>query len=204
MANNEAGNAADLDAVADCCRILGALFYYPPEHAAVAPILALLREGEWPQAWQFGDAGELRRVGAEMAAALADADALPALAEEYQRLFVGPDHLDAPPWGSVYLEEEGTLFGDSTLALRDFLDAEGVALRTEQQEPEDHIGLLFWAAAWLAEAQRPAALRRLLDDHLSRWSDAYLDQFARTVLHPFYRALGHLARLTLDSLRTRA
>lgn len=202
MSQLEAGNVADLDAVAGCCRILGALFYYPPDHAAVAPIVALLREGRWPQAWPFGPPDELERVGADMATALAGPEAMKALLEEHQRLFIGPDHLDAPPWGSVYLEEEGTLFGDSTLALRHFLDAEGVALQTAQHEPEDHIGLLFWAAAWLAEAKRPVALRRLLDKHILCWSEAYLNQLAEAARHPFYRALERLAHLTLDSLQT--
>ena len=203
MSQLEAGNVADLDAVAGCCRILGALFYYPPDHSAATPIVAFLQEGHWPQAWPFGAPEELNRIGADMAETLAGPEAMKALSEEHQRLFIGPDHLDAPPWGSVYLDEEGTLFGDSTLALRHFLDAEGVTLRTEQHEPEDHIGLLFWAAAWLAEAGRPAALRHLLDEHLLCWSDAYLNQLGETARHPFYRALEQLARLTLDSLRTR-
>jgi len=200
MSANEAESVADLGAVADCCRILGALFYYPPNDPAVAPIAALLAEGLWAQSWPFGNRDELDRIGEEMAEAFAKADAMTALAEEHQRLFIGPDHLDAPPWGSVYLDEEGTLFGDSTLAVRHFLDAEGVTLHTEQHEPEDHIGLLFWAAAWLAEAGRPAALHLLIDEHIRPWSDAYLDKLGEAARHPFYRALERLARLTLNSL----
>lgn len=202
MSQLEAGNVADLDAVAGCCRILGALFYYPPDHAALAPIMALLQEGQWPPAWPFGASDELERIGADMATALSGPEAMETLREEHQRLFIGPDHLDAPPWGSVYLEEEGTLFGDSTLALRQFLEAEGVALQTEQHEPEDHIGLQFWAAAWLAEAKRPIALRYLLNEHILCWSNAYLAEFGGTARHPFYRALERLARLTLDALQS--
>lgn len=202
MSEIEAGKVADLDAVAGCCRILGALFYYPPDHAAVAPIVALLQDGHWPQAWPFGKPDELESIGTEMAAALAGPEAMKTLIEEHQRLFIGPDHLDAPPWGSVYLDEEGTLFGDSTLALRHFLDAEGVTLRTEQHEPEDHIGLLFWAAAWLAEAKRPVALRRLIDEHILPWSGSYLGKLGEAARHPFYRALERLASLTLDALQT--
>lgn len=203
MLESEAKSVASLDAVEECCRILGALFYYSPDHAAVTPILLLLQQERWPQAWPFGDADELRRIASDMAAALAGRNAMKALIEEHQRLFIGPDHLDAPPWGSVYLDKEGTLFGDSTLAFRHFLDTEGVTLRTEQHEPEDHIGLLLWAAAWLAGAKRPAALRRLLDEHLLCWSNTYLDQLGGAVRHPFYRALERLARLTLDSMQPR-
>lgn len=202
MSEIDAGNVADLDVVAGCCRILGALFYYPPDNAAVAPIVAILQEGQWPQSWPFGAPDELDRIGADMAAALARPDVMASLIEEHQRLFIGPDHLDAPPWGSVYLDEEGTLFGDSHLALRRFLDAEGVFLQTTQHEPEDHIGLLFWAAAWLAEARRPVALRRLLDEHILNWSEVYLTLFAKAARQPFYRALERLASLSLNSLQT--
>lgn len=202
MSEIEAGNIADLDAVAGCCRILGALFYYPPDNAAVAPILAILQEGHWPQSWPFGAPDELDRIGADMAASLKKPDMMESLIEEHQRLFIGPDHLDAPPWGSVYLDEEGTLFGDSNLALRRFLDAEGVFLQTMQREPEDHFGLLFWAAAWLAEAGRPVALRRLLDEHILNWSEAYLRLFAKAARQPFYQALERLASLSLNSLQT--
>jgi TorA maturation chaperone TorD len=97
MSQLEAGNVADLDAVAGCCRILGALFYYPPDHAAVAPIVTLLREGRWPQACP-SHPGRTGRVGADMVMALAGPEAMKALLEEHQRLFIGPDHLDAPPW----------------------------------------------------------------------------------------------------------
>ena len=34
---------------------------------------------------------------------------------EYRRLFVGPGHLPAPPWGSVYTDRECVIFGEATL-----------------------------------------------------------------------------------------
>ena len=42
---------------------------------------------------------------------------------EYRRLFVGPGHLPAPPWGSVYTDHECVIFGEATLALRAWMRA---------------------------------------------------------------------------------
>ncbi|STW79496.1 oxidoreductase component of anaerobic dehydrogenases, Functional role page for Chaperone protein TorD [Klebsiella michiganensis] len=71
------------------------------------------------------------------------------LADAWQRLFIGPWALPAPPWGSVWLDKESLLFGDSTLALREWMRANGVGLSEQRAEPEDHFGTLLLLAAWL-------------------------------------------------------
>jgi len=186
-----------LSAIAVCCRILGALFYLQPDDPVVQPILAFLDEGTLPQTWPFGSEEELTRVGRDMRRAKLADGGIKAMVEEYQYLFTGPDHLEAPPWGSVYRDEEGLLFGETTLEVRDFLASEGFVLNTVHNEPDDHIGLLFWAAAWFAEKQQPSALRKLLEDHILPWSDEYLKRFVAAANNPFYKNLGILARLTL-------
>lgn len=182
-------------------RALGALFYLPPDSPAVAPILLSLRERKLLEDWPFGAPEMLAPLGQDVAAALSGQDATSALVVEYQRLFLGPEHLEAPPWGSVYLEEEGSLFGETTLALRSFLEAQGVTLNTGIHEPDDHIGLLFWAAAWFAEQRRPQALRSLLDLHLLPWAANYLGRLGKSARHAFYKALARLAFVTLQGIR---
>ncbi|MBZ8140781.1 Tat proofreading chaperone DmsD [Rubrivivax gelatinosus] len=186
---------------AAAARVLGALFYRAPDDASVRPFIDLVARGELAGLWPAGEAAALDEIGATMRAALDAPGALLALKREHQRLFIGPDELPAPPWGSVYLEEEGTLFGETTEALQDFLAAEGVVLDSGQQEPEDHIGLLFWAAALLAEEGREAAVRTLLADHLLTWSDPYLQALAEATTDAFYRGLVALTRLTLAEAR---
>ena len=192
---------ATQEAVAVCCRILGALFYLPPNDPVMAPILTTLRDGSWLAAWPFGTPDELSELRRDFTAALSKDDAVAELAVEYQRLFIGPDALEAPPWGSVYLEEEGTLFGDTTLALRSFLEEQGVSLSTGMHEPDDHIGLLLWAAAWLAEHDRPAIILALFDDHLLPWSGRYLRQLEAAARHAFYRSVARLTGTTLAGMR---
>ena len=86
------------------------------------------------------------------------------LTEQYQNLFIGPNELLAPPWGSVYLDPECVIFGIQLLALRDFLKRHQIAFQAQQDEPEDHIGLMLMLAAYLAET-RPHLLVEFLSQH---------------------------------------
>lgn len=115
----------------------------------------------------------------------------------WQRLFIGPWALPAPPWGSVWLDKENVLFGDSTLALREWMRANGIGHATQGQEPEDHFGTLLLLAAWLCESAQEEAFSQLLAWHLLPWSGRFLEVFIAGAEHPFYHSLGQLAQATL-------
>ncbi len=84
------------------------------------------------------------------------------LQDARQRLLIGPHALPAPPWGSVWLDKESVLFGDSTLALRQWMRENSVVFSSGQNEPEDHFGALLLLAAWLAEQGNRVACDQLL------------------------------------------
>ncbi len=172
-------------------RVPGALFYFAPDSEQAAPLVAALTEGDWQQDWPL-PSGQLAPV-AEILCQPSD-EALP---DAWQRLFIGPWALPAPPWGSVWLDRESVLFGDSTLALRQWMRDNGIAFEMAQNEPEDHFGTLLLLAAWLAETGRDAERDQLLAWHLLPWSTRFLTLFVENAGHPFYRALGQLAQLTL-------
>ncbi|HBD6433788.1 Tat proofreading chaperone DmsD [Shigella flexneri] len=144
-------------------RVLGALFYYAPESAEAAPLVAVLTSDGWETQWPLPEASLAPLVTAFQT------QCEETHAQAWQRLFVGPWALPSPPWGSVWLDRESVLFGDSTLALRQ----------------------------WLAENGRQTECEELLAWHLFPWSTRFLDVFIEKAEHPFYRALGELARLTL-------
>ena len=170
-------------------RTLGALFSYAPNSAEIAPLVAAFQDGSWQQQWPFP-------VAAPLASGFA-ASAEETLPEAWQRLFIGPWALPAPPWGSVWLDKESVLFGDSTLALRQWMRENGIALEADGNEPEDHFGTVLLLAAWLCETEQDALFAQLLAWHLLPWSGRFLSVFVDHAAHPFYQALGQLAQATL-------
>jgi TorA maturation chaperone TorD len=74
-----------------------------------------------------------------------------ALLTEYTRLFIGPDTLPAPPYGSVHLEPGRQVLGETTEAVRQFYAEEELVVSDGVNEPPDHIALEFEFAAFLLE-----------------------------------------------------
>ncbi|SAP44802.1 oxidoreductase component of anaerobic dehydrogenases%2C Functional role page for Chaperone protein TorD [Klebsiella oxytoca] len=181
----------DRDAVALSARTLGALFSFAPDSEQAAPLVAALRDGSWRSQWPYA-------VTDGLAALFAREDDEP-LPEAWQRLFIGPWALPAPPWGSVWLDKESVLFGDSTLALREWMRVTGIALSEQRSEPEDHLLL----AAWLCESAQDEAFNQLLAWHLLPWSGRFLSVFVAEANQPFYQALGQLAQETLAQWQAR-
>jgi len=186
---------AERGRLAAAFRLLGALFYSAPDTPDLAPFLDIIRQGKLSDEWPFGNREELAGIQKQMAAGLDDG-----LLEARQRLFIGPDDFQAPAWGSVYLDREKVIFGDSTLELRWFLARNGMVMDTGLNEPEDHIGLLLWVASDFIAGARDDTLRELLEDHVLPWSGRYLELLLDHAGHPFYAALAQLAALTLNGL----
>lgn len=174
-------------------KILGAVIFYPPDSREVQPLIALLESSEWAPLWPC--ATEDAKVQVTEYFSQID-QAQESLTDAYQRLFVGPYALPAPPWGSVYLDKESVVFGDSTLVLRQWTRENGIEPHLTQAEPEDHIGLLLMMSAWLAE-NSPALLNEFLTMHLLPWSGRYLELLRQKADHPFYVGVAVLAESTL-------
>ena len=185
----------DRDAVALSARTLGALFSFAPDSEQAAPLVVALLDGSWRSQWPYA-------VTDGLAALFAREDDEP-LPEAWQRLFIGPWALPAPPRGSVWLDKESVLFGDSTLALREWMRATGIALSEQRSEPEDHFGTLLLLAAWLCESAQDEAFNQLLAWHLLPWSGRFLSVFVAEANQPFYQALGQLAQETLAQWQAR-
>lgn len=181
--------------------LLGAVFVLDPADARLQSLLAALPA---PAGGDTGGAGP----GGLLAGLAAPGDT-DALHDAYLRLFIGPGPLKAPPWGSVWLDEEGVVYGASTLALQEFARAEGVTIAGPDSGPEDHFGAVLWLGAWLLAERRQDAFDTLMNTHLMPWAPAYLDAFEKAAAEiaeetpeaGFYVAAAALARVTLDEVR---
>ena len=74
-------------------RVLGALFYYAPESAEAAPLVAVLTSDGWETQWPLPEASLAPLVTAFQTQS---EETHP---QAWQRLFVGPWALPSPPWG---------------------------------------------------------------------------------------------------------
>lgn len=173
-------------------KVLGILFYCEPDSPECSQIVTQLSNGSWVAQWPYGSEDQLLPI----AVLLAQSTNEETREEAWQRLFIGPSALPAPPWGSVYLDKEIALFGDSTLKLRNWMAQKHVAVTLDKDESEDQFGLMLMMAAWLAEYQ-PADLPALLADHLLPWGYRYLALLQSDAGHPFYQGLAQLTTLTL-------
>lgn len=121
---------------------------------------------------------------------------------EYRRLFVGPGHLVAPPWGSVYTDRDCVIFGESTLDLRRWMRENRIKVAEDKGEPEDHIGTMLSLMAWVAE-HKGDLLPAYLREHLLTWAPHYLGILECEAVHPFYRGLAQLTRESLEGLKAK-
>ncbi|MGN0078137.1 MAG: molecular chaperone TorD family protein [Coriobacteriales bacterium] len=185
-----------------CCNLLAPLLLEDPARSALVPLLQQLAAadaaqlaGEWP----------LRRPGTEEALEAACSQLVEGArlavdhpqraSRSFHHLFVGPAHLDAPPWGSVYTDHEKVCFGESCLELGLWMRRQGIECLTDATEPPDHIGRMMSLLGWLA-AQRPELVEEYLREHLLTWSHHYFERLspvAQAEGHPLYCAVGALA-----------
>lgn len=177
--------AVDLGTV---LKLFGALFYYAPNQYQNANLDVILAEQDVPFA-------ALKTV--MDAFGYSEVDLLQA---EHDRLFAGLGDMPAPPWGSVYLDKEAVLFGESTVMYRQFLRECGVALSSQQNEPEDQIGLMLMVAAMLLENDQYAQFKALLGEHLMPWFGYYMAEFKRAVESPAYALLAEQTQELLHSV----
>ena len=104
------------------------------------------------------------------------------------------------PWGSVYLDSESVLFGDSCIALGRWMRARGIELHEgESREPVDHIGRMLVLLSWLCDNQ-PDQVIPFMEEHLMTWAPRYFAQLEPAAAGTLYEPLGHLASLTLEGV----
>lgn len=174
-------------------RILGALFYYSPEKPEVNALLDCLPT--LPELYPWREPQRVASLCADWP--LPDAASL---AWQFSVLFEGQGEMPVPPWGSVWLEKDNLLMGDTTADYRAFLQAQGMAFESRQREPEDQFGLMLLACSALLEANKTAAAHQLLDAYLLPWGYRYLERLESSSLSPFYARLAAVTRCYLQDV----
>lgn len=174
-----------------------ALCYYPPD-TAVGDRIDLLERALAPVGGEFHD------LAAKLVQQFNEAE-LQQLKVDQAKLFVGPFQLLAPPFGSVYLEDEGLLMGDSTMHLKDLYLEADLEMAEDFKNPPDHIAAELEFLGFLLQIEEQAEptekamcqdlRRRFLDEHLGRWFQEFTEKVVQNAETDFYRTLGMLTRL---------
>jgi TorA maturation chaperone TorD len=190
------GNAAARETLA---RLLAACYYEPGAEFAEERVFDTIHDA----------AG---RIDGELAAAalgLRDAFATAEIDEllvDYTRLFLGPTHARARPYGSVWLDADAALMRDSTLEVIDLYALGGFEIAEAFRDLPDHVAaeleflyLLTFRrnrAQVTGDADALATIealrRRFLDEHLGRWIPPFTAALRAGAETPYYRALGEL------------
>ena len=196
----------DCAQVALVSNILSPLFLLNPKNAAFRPVLQGLAESDasalvadWPYGELDAARSSIALITRESQAVLKEPEGL---IRAYRRLFVGPNHLIAPPWGSVYTDHDCVKFGESCLALREWMRTNGIASMGDGSEPDDFIGTMLAMLGWLA-GNKPQLVEEFLREHLLTWSSHYLEKLedAAQAEHGFYVAAAQLTRATLQGMQ---
>jgi DMSO reductase family type II enzyme chaperone len=180
--------------------------YYPPDEHTLAQAERLCRE-----------AGAVCPATAEaldlMAAGLAAASGIEELAVDHARLFVGPFALLAPPYGSVYLDGERRLMGDSALDVSECYREVGLEAAAGFSGTPDHVAaeleFMHFLAVKEIEARagvdvvRAGHLKRkqraFLERHLAVWAPDFTGSVEAQAQTLFYRGLAVATRTFVEN-----
>lgn len=170
----------------------------------------------------FGDDDEAVRMGlaamdawcrATARAVTNDAEALHGrasdLRSDWLNLLVGMGEPKAPAWAGCYLNPSSAILGESALAVRRLYKRHGFQLQHQNQEPDDHLGLMLSFVSLLIQLELEGENRKdegalanveasqecqaqLLQKYILPWLPLWrwsVEKFART---EFYRGVGDL------------
>lgn len=175
-------------------RIIGSLFYYSPDSPQINALIPQIES--LSELFDWHDKAKIAQICQSIRLPQEDE-----LIWQFSVLFEGQGEMVAPPWGSVYLDKDNLLMGDSTVAYRHFLAQNGITFITDVCQPEDQFGLMLLAAAQLLEQEKNQAVKTLLEQHLMPWSYRYLECLANNTVSPFYAALANITTLFLQDLQ---
>ena len=134
---------------------------------------------------------------------------------EYSRLFIGPFGVIAPPYGSVYLDGERRVMGDSTMEVIGMYRDEGLSGPSDATELPDHVAVELEFMSYLVfeeiKALESSDLRAAVDavakqerfsaEFLRRWIPPFCERIKENTENGFYAALAQCASTFIGGSR---
>ena len=108
----------------------------------------------------------------------------------FNRLFVGPAALEAPPFASVYVDTEPLVMSQTTLEVREMYASIGLESPWKNRLPDDHISLELDAALAMNHVALHTGLAEIHDlrsrflEHMDRWVSRFVDRINKAPSMP--------------------
>lgn len=110
--------------------------------------------------------------------------------DEYTRLFLGPGHIEAPPWESIYVSEQPLLFQECTIDVRKHYLAQGYIPKQFPHVPDDQLSIEldfmeklavkayeeFYADRQDELKDSLCACHSFLEEHLCKWAEPFRER----------------------------
>ncbi|ADD68885.1 cytoplasmic chaperone TorD family protein [Denitrovibrio acetiphilus DSM 12809] len=132
---------------------------------------------------------------------------------DYAALFVGPFQLQAPPYGSVYLDVAKTVNGESTAAVTDIYRKFALNVKPDMREPADHIAIelefihtaLITIGNMKAENKDTTETENVFNDFISDYYHPFVSRMCELIEKnastDFYKSIGGLLKTFSDELK---
>lgn len=180
----------------------------------LAELYALPEDGIFEQLADLQDVLEsVCLEAAEFVAAMRVEIPIDELEVDYTKLLLGPFKVLAPPYGSVYLHNAGTVIGPSTVDARTRYQTFGLDTAEIFKDAPDHVKaelefmyyLIFQQIEALKESDFESALGfveaqyAFLSDHLGAWVAEFTAKIEKHAETDFYKHLATLTRIFILS-----
>lgn len=175
-------NRPEAETPATLYRFLAQSFRYPEQVWLTGPYFDLLES--IVQNLDFGnDAPDLRQNYCD------SRNGLEQLQIEYTRLFINAaPAVIAPPYSSIYLDQEGNLYGPSAVWVKQFYHQHGFDLAGEGDIP-DHLALELEFLALLIDEGEENAAEQFLNHHFRKWFPLFSERVLNGSTNQFYSTL---------------
>ena len=191
----------------DCYRLLSACFYLPKRELFLEEQLfknlSVLLKSICPEAAIFS---------AEMEESIQEYNN-EELSVEYAKLFVGPFELKAPPYGSVYLNGERKVMGDSTMEVIKMYHEKGLSIDEDFKELPDHIAVELEFMNYMIYKEIDTCINSKPEDvievlryqelFLKKYLGAWVSNFSKAIIensdNPFYISLAKCTEIFIKT-----
>ena len=117
----------------------------------------------------------------------------------YTRLFIGSFRMEAPPYGSYYLDADHMLYGQMEVEVRSVFEQFGIQLGPDEKVPADHLRYLLAFLSLLArryeETGEEAFAEAFVDfraEYVLCWIGSFKELVHKYAEQPYYRLLVDL------------